>query len=261
MFAGEATQLHIEGLTDDMTFWWQVHAVDRNTNGRYSTQNRTFTTSFPEPPSHFDLLTPVDGDSVGSGGNFEVDLSWQASVDPDPGSAVQYILQMRVSLFENRDTTLTFPPAAETNRRLNLMNLLGIANWNRPVSVEWSVTAESAGDQVPCNQPFTFILRANPTGVSEPQDISLPGDYALVVYPNPFNAVLNCKWVNSQAGNNTLTLNDLTGKQSWLLAEGWRETGVYTVSRDLSGLPAGIYLLSLKTEGQIQAMTKVVLIK
>ncbi|MFH0765208.1 MAG: hypothetical protein V2A61_02180, partial [Calditrichota bacterium] len=260
-YAGEATQLHVEGLTDDMNYWWQVHAVDRNTNGRWSSQNRTFTTSFPEPPSPFNLTAPADGDSVGEDGSYEVNLSWEAAVDPDPGSVVQYITRLQITGNEVRDTTLVYPPVADTHQRLNPMNLLGIGNWDRPITVEWSVTAASEGDQVSCNSPFTFILRANPVGVSDRQNQPLARDYNLAVYPNPFNAVLNVRWETRFTGNNVLTLSDVTGKQSWVLADGWRDAGAYSLTREMGAFPAGVYLLSLNAGGRTQAMAKVVLIK
>lgn len=49
----------------------------------------TFTVSGPDPPGEFNLLTPEDGTIFN---DFEVELTWEEAIDPDPGDEVVYDL-------------------------------------------------------------------------------------------------------------------------------------------------------------------------
>ncbi len=69
----------------------------------------------------------------------------------------------------------------------------------------------------------------------------------LNVFPNPATVRLNIKLQyhrDGTAGQANVVLHDLTGRRAWQgIIEGWNN--IYTGSIDISGLPAGVYILSV----------------
>ncbi|MFC2170593.1 FG-GAP-like repeat-containing protein, partial [Calditrichota bacterium] len=87
--ADTSTSYTIENLEDDTDYWWKVLATDLDENTRWSEDTWTFSTYVPEPPDSFSLFSPDSGAVVTS---YEVVLTWNSSVDPDPDDEVEYEL-------------------------------------------------------------------------------------------------------------------------------------------------------------------------
>jgi len=91
-------------VKDDSTYFWKVLAKDTNTSGRWSSTFK-FKIGIPEPPGAFSLVSPSDGDTV----ILHPTLSWQSSVDPDPGDVIEYIINYSLdSTFAAFEAETTF---------------------------------------------------------------------------------------------------------------------------------------------------------
>jgi hypothetical protein len=94
-----------------------------------------------------------------------------------------------------------------------------------------------------------------------------PGTFTLFQnYPNPFNPETVIRYV-VPAGNGRvggvpvrMTVFDLLGHPVALLVDGTRETGIYEVRFDASGLPGGVYFCRLSS-GTLNQTRKMILMK
>jgi len=107
------TIFFFEGLADDHTYYWTVHASDLNTTGRWANDTLMFRTYRPEPPASFALAEPQNGDTIYT---TTPTLRWRTSFDPDPGDTIRYRLMWSYSsdfsILEDTtvcDTFFTFP--------------------------------------------------------------------------------------------------------------------------------------------------------
>jgi len=73
-------------------------------------------------------------------------------------------------------------------------------------------------------------------------------------YPNPFNSSTKITYNLSESGPVRLTIHDLQGRATALLAEGHQTAGVHTVTWNPVDLPSGIYLCRMETGGQVATM-------
>ena len=75
-------------------------------------------------------------------------------------------------------------------------------------------------------------------------------DYSLLsAYPNPFNPETHLSYTIGEAGNISLVIYDIQGKEIARLAEGWHPAGSYETSFDASALPSGVYFARLEANG------------
>jgi hypothetical protein len=85
------------------------------------------------------------------------------------------------------------------------------------------------------------------SGVTSPGD-GLPEQFFLDQnYPNPFNPATELRFGLAQGGAVSLRVFDLLGREAAVLIHDSRPPGVYEVSFDGSGLPAGLYFYTLTT--------------
>lgn len=90
---------------------------------------------------------------------------------------------------------------------------------------------------------------------------TIPVDFELKQnYPNPFNPVTNINFSIPKAGNVTLKVFDISGRETAALFSGRLSAGSYNYDFDASGLASGIYFYTLQSEGFIKTM-KMVLVK
>jgi len=97
-----------------------------------------------------------------------------------------------------------------------------------------------------------LTIDATPTAIAPPAQ-ELPRQFALEQnYPNPFNPATEIAYLVSGSGPITLKVYDLLGREVAVLADGWRETGRYSVRWDARGAASGVYLCRLQWEGGTQ---------
>lgn len=97
-----------------------------------------------------------------------------------------------------------------------------------------------------------YLNATNPTNVSAPSD-EVPRTVRLAQnYPNPFNPVTTITYDVALPGPHRLVVLDVLGREVAVLADGQHATGTYEVRFDANALPAGLYLYSLRGNGQVQ---------
>ncbi|GAB4288116.1 MAG: hypothetical protein Kow0098_05430 [Ignavibacteriaceae bacterium] len=79
-------------------------------------------------------------------------------------------------------------------------------------------------------------------------------------YPNPFNPNTYISWKLPAAGNITLKVYDILGREVKTLVDGYKPAGTYETEFDASGLPSGIYYYRL-TAGSYKAVKKMILLR
>jgi hypothetical protein len=98
-----------------------------------------------------------------------------------------------------------------------------------------------------------------PLSTNEPT-VELPQSASLTVWPNPGNAVFQIRFELARAGEVTLRLYDVTGRESASLVQGHRNAGQHVLAWDARDAASGIYFVQLET-GEAHVMTKLLLIK
>lgn len=98
------------------------------------------------------------------------------------------------------------------------------------------------------------------TGIEEK---TLPAEFSLAQnYPNPFNPSTTIKFSIANAGNYSLKIFDILGKEAGIIEEGYYKPGSYEVKFNASSLASGVYFYNLKSSDQNLNLTrKMILIK
>jgi hypothetical protein len=89
----------------------------------------------------------------------------------------------------------------------------------------------------------------------------IPNEFALYQnYPNPFNPTTIIKFDVPEAGDVSLKVFDVLGREVAQLADGVQQAGLHSVTFDGSGLSAGVYYYRL-TAGERSSVRKLLLVK
>lgn len=104
------------------------------------------------------------------------------------------------------------------------------------------------------------IYRFTGVGVNDPPVISLPAEFALTAYPNPFNssAVLSVQVPFWQKVD--LSIYNVLGQRLGSIYQGDLGPGIHHLSWDAAGLASGAYLVRLGTADAV-ACQKMILLK
>jgi hypothetical protein len=78
-------------------------------------------------------------------------------------------------------------------------------------------------------------------------------------YPNPFNPSTTITYSLAKAGNVTLKIYDLLGKEVAVLVNGYKTKGQYNIKFEVSNLPSGIYIYQLNSNGYSLSKKMVIL--
>gem|GEM_PF-1511436 len=82
-------------------------------------------------------------------------------------------------------------------------------------------------------------------------NLPLPTEFAVTaLYPNPFNARLNIGYALPQAGEVSVTLFDLNGREVHRQTAGAVSAGYHSFSLDCSHLPTGLYMVKVNAGGR-----------
>jgi hypothetical protein len=79
-------------------------------------------------------------------------------------------------------------------------------------------------------------------------------------YPNPFNPTTAIRYQIAAAGEVSLKIYDLLGREVATLAAGSRQPGEYEVTWDAAALPSGVYFSAFRS-GSVQQVRKLLLMK
>ena len=94
-----------------------------------------------------------------------------------------------------------------------------------------------------------------PTGLAEDAREHPDGSVLGVNYPNPFNPSTQIPFVLSEAGDVTLAVFDVLGREVAVLVEGRLGAGSHAAPFAAGGLPSGVYVARLQTNGHVQTRT------
>jgi len=117
---------------------------------------------------------------------------------------------------------------------------------------------EGQGDTITGNVPFIPWLTDSTDAADDP--VIVPNDFALVAYPNPFNATTTLQYALSQPSTVSLKVFDLLGREVRTLANEVHEAGTYDVEFDGAALASSIYFARLETP-QASRVTRLLLLK
>jgi len=115
------------------------------------------------------------------------------------------------------------------------IGLTGFGVWKRPLS-EVLIGINNISNEIPVN----YSLKQN--------------------YPNPFNPETNIRFEIQKAGNVSLKVYDITGKEISTLVNGYLKPGIFEVQFDAKNFTSGIYLYKL-TVNDFMSVKKMMLIK
>ncbi len=105
------------------------------------------------------------------------------------------------------------------------------------------------------------LLIINATVDVAPEISPMPSDLSLTdIYPNPFNSTTTIGYSLPMAGNVSLAVYDLSGREVARLAEGVKPAGTYEAVWTADGMSSGVYVVTLNAGG-VSAREKVVLVR
>jgi len=174
------TEFLLNGLADDMTYYWTVRATDSNTPGTWADDTLMFRTYIPEAPGTFALSAPANGGEVHTD---EVEVSWTASADPDPGDVFIYNVQWTIdptftvydsAITENTSYIITdissliegLPDDLTIYWRVKAVDGFELFTWANPGEGGWSFivnvyqSPSAFGLLTPANGDTSWILEA-----------------------------------------------------------------------------------------------------
>lgn len=105
-----------------------------------------------------------------------------------------------------------------------------------------------------------YYLGDIPTAAGS-DDAAMPAAFALAPnYPNPFNPSTTLQYTLPVAGEVTIAVYDVNGRQVAEVFRGWQRAGSHRVVWHASGLPAGMYFAQLQA-GDQRATRKILLLR
>lgn len=90
--------------------------------------------------------------------------------------------------------------------------------------------------------------------------LNVPSDFSLGAFPNPFNPSVTIRYSVPQAGEVTLTIHDLLGREVWRMVDHKKSSGISSVQWNADRNAAGMYLLTIRSGNRIATM-KLLLVK
>jgi hypothetical protein len=90
--------------------------------------------------------------------------------------------------------------------------------------------------------------------------VAIPNEYSVAAYPNPFNAETTLELNVAHAGEYSVVLHDVLGRQTAELFHG-NIYGTKSIRFSAADLPTGVYFAALRKNHQTLAITKLLLLK
>jgi hypothetical protein len=121
-------------------------------------------------------------------------------------------------------------------------------------------STDPAGGTVLRADALRCSLRQEATSVEKRDSENLPSSYVLRQnHPNPFNPSTRIEYAVPKAGNVSLRVFDMLGREVAVLVDGMVEAGWYAVNFNAQNLASGVYLYRLESRGFAQTLKMVVL--
>ncbi len=187
------------------------------------------------------------------------------------GALPVLISSFTAAVENNRDIKMFWTTTMEINNKgfeierkqnadewINAGWVAGSGNSNVPVNYFFSDNKLNAGKysyrlkQIDYNGNFEYHALSNDVLISQPNEFSLSQSY-----PNPSNPVSKIDFQLPFAGNVTIKVFDITGREVAKLIDENKEAGFYSVTFDGNNLASGVYFYRIQAEGEGQNFTAV----
>ncbi len=260
--ADRKNQNEVTILPDNAQIFWRVRAKDTTGLETMSAQlDWSFYVSIPDAPMPFDLLSPVDGSTVGT---LFPTVVWHQAVDPDP-DAQEITYELWYDRSEEFDSPTIIGGLSDTTFTLpGLLNL----SW-----YYWKVFAEDEdGLRGESSSYYSFWTDSSYTGVEEGEPTSpvLPKMFTLGQnYPNPFNPLTSITYDVPESADGQVHVQmdvfNIRGVKVTTLVNEVKESGQYVITwdgRDDNNrkVSSGIYFYRMKA-GNFVSTKKMVILK
>ncbi|MCF7825583.1 MAG: M6 family metalloprotease domain-containing protein [Candidatus Marinimicrobia bacterium] len=223
---------------ENLQYFWQVISMDDQDGIAQSRDGVFWLDTLAEPPGEFSLIAPADGSS---GLGTRPELTWEASIDPDPFDTIQYIAYIATdSLMENQIEEIALTTESSTPDQ-------DLQNDSR---YYWQVAAMDEDSLVTLSEIWSFdVGYVAVDGINLPQEFSLDQNY-----PNPFNPMTTIRYGIPNSSDVNLVIYDLRGREIRRWSQMAQNSGWYNVvwdgtSQDGVLVPTGVYLARFQTEG------------
>lgn len=248
---GETNHLQPNGVTTNLKSVDFVNSAIGYVAGETGTILKTTTggESSNLPPGAFVRLEPEDDSTYQYAQPGPVLFRWTTAHDPN-SDPVEYQLQIHVL---NLEFSFTVTDTA-LSASLDAMWSLGI-----PVlPVSWSVAATDGIDVTEASNgsgEFTILL---PDAAGS--EATLPGEFAMSNYPNPFNPTTSISFMLPRSSISTLRVFDVEGREVFRRDLGILPAGPHQLLWNAATLPSGVYISRLETPWGVRSR-KMVMIK
>ncbi|MEO8447547.1 MAG: SBBP repeat-containing protein [bacterium] len=120
-----------------------------------------------------------------------------------------------------------------------------------------NVIVTGISDRLASGDDYATIKYSQSVGVTQISQ-NIPDKFSLSQnYPNPFNPVTNIEFGIRKAGQVSLKIYDMLGKETATLVNGYLEAGTYKYNFDASGLNSGIYFYKISSGNGFENFTSV----
>ncbi len=218
------------------------------------------------PPTAFNLLSPLDGDTLWltpDNVGLTTLFAWTPSSDPEGGMItydISWVLQ-ELTVTHSLDTTGLAVMVSNTDLYddISLGGLTG-------VNIEWDVMASDGMDDTPsANGPRSLYVDITAfLGLDD--EAAIPDVFALHQnYPNPFNPVTNIAYDVPEISNIEITVYNVMGQKVRTLVNAQHEPGYHNVvwnGTNAHGAPvsSGMYFYQIKADN-FHKVKKLILMK
>ena len=242
----------------------KCHSVLQTSDGGYvlAGETKSFNTQWPYRSDFWVIKTDANGDSLwsrtfGKGGS---EVCYCVRQTEDNG----YIIAGYTDSYGARGSDFWLIKLDEHGERI----------WSRTLGGGSSdecycVVQTSDGGYALAGYTYSFgaggadfwLVKTGPELSVEPSENLLPSEYVLHQnFPNSFNPVTEIVYEMPKAGDVSLRVYDILGRDVATLAQGYVGAGSHRVMFDGSGLSSGIYFYHLRV-GDFTAAKKMVLLK
>jgi len=216
-----------------------------------------------QAPTEAYILTPADGASFVIQGdpNSTFAVTWEAATDAD-GDALSYSWQIGTA--EELSTVVyTFDAGQATQADVRLGDLAAAVTGAGLGPGETSVfhhRVVASDGLLSTGGPWVGIEITRGAVVDVEDGPEAPERFALhAAYPNPFNPATRIRFDIANSQPVRLAVYDMLGRLVRLLVDEERSPGSYEMSFDADGLPGGVYVLRMSTNGFQQTRTMALL--
>lgn len=199
-----------------------------------------------QPRIRSPLLLPAHNDTTGQSGSILFRWRTAANRNEDPHYYKLHVFGPGVdTLLRSNDTSFT---------------------WVNPIPLQsgqayrWHVWILDEFTEVSSQDTFRFVYNNSSTGAGEQS--TAPRVFALYQnFPNPFNPATKITYQVPVAGEVSLRVYDLLGREVATLVSGVKPAGAHDVEFDASGLTSGVYFYRMTTRSGFSDVRKMVIVR